>query len=214
MSRHIWTAAALDMLRKLYPHRSAKECADMLGIKEKSVQYAAAKYSIRKSAEWIAERSRLAMQRPDHPAHLSRFQPGLIPHNKGKLHPAKGRSIETQFKPGNKPHSWNPIGHDRVTKEGYLQRKTADTGCTRRDYVSVHHLVWRMHGRIVPPKHALIFIDGNKRNFDINNLAVIHRADLMRKNSVHNHGPEIAKAYQLIGAINRQINRKAKEQRA
>ena len=62
-----------------------------------------------------------------------------------------------------------------VLPEGYLQRKMADTGVTRRDYVNVHHLIWREAGNDIPPGHILIFRDGNKANFALENLELITR---------------------------------------
>ena len=64
-----------------------------------------------------------------------------------------------------------------------------------------------MHGHHIPAGHALVFRDGNKRNFDIHNLELVPRAELMRRNSLHRHGPDIARAYQLVSALNRKINR-------
>ena len=211
MTRHRWTAAELDTLRRLYPVEPARVIADRLGLSVKQVYSKASGLGLNKPGDWIAERSRRLMEDPNHPGRRTWFKPGAEPHNKGKPHPARGRSAETQFKPGMVPHTWRPIGHERVSKDGYLQRKVADTGVTRRDYVPVHHLVWRMHGRDIPPLHALCFADGDKRNFDINNLELVHRSNLMRRNSVHRHGAEIASAYQLLGAIKRQLHRKTKE---
>jgi hypothetical protein len=95
-----------------------------------------------------------------------------------------------------------------MSDDGYLQRKISDSHITRRDYVGWHHLVWRMHDREIPPGHALVFRDGDRTNCDINNLECISRGELMRRNSVHNYGPEIATLTQLRGAITRQINRR------
>lgn len=210
----IWTTERDAELRRLYPDNSAAECAALMGVDTKAVEYRSKRLGLYKSRDWIRERARQAMERPDHPARQTRIQPGAVPWNKGSHYVAGGRSAETRFKTGNRPHTWNPIGHERETKDGYLQRKVRDTRVTRRDYAMVHHLVWRMHGHSIPPGHALCFIDGDKRNFDINNLELVPRADLMRRNSVHNHGPEVAKAYQLIGALRLQINKREKESRA
>ena len=210
MSRHRWTAAELDTLRRLYPVEPARIIAEQLGLPIKKVYSKAHTLGLNKPGEWMAERSRRLMEDPNHPGRRTWFKAGAEPHNKGKPHPARGRAVETQFKKGMRPHTWQPIGHTRETKDGYLQRKVSDTRCTRRDYVGIHHLVWRMHGRDIPPLHALCFIDSNKRNFDINNLELVPRAELMRRNSVHRHGPEVARAYQLIGAVRRQINRRSR----
>lgn len=205
-----WTDAEVETLRRLFPDHTAREIAAALGRGVRQIHHKAHRLGLRKSPEWIAEHARAAMADPGHPARRTQWPAGHEPYNKGKPHPTRGRSAETQFRPGNRPHTWQPIGSDRASKEGYLQRKVSDTGVTRRDYVPVHHLVWRMHGREIPPQHALVFRDGDKRNFDINNLELVHRAELMRRNSVHRHGPEVAKAYQLIGAVRRQINRRTR----
>ncbi len=138
------------------------------------------------------------------------FEPGMVPWNKGKAFDSGGLSHETRFKAGHLPKNYKPLGSERVSKEGYLQRKMTDTGYPPRDWVPVHHLVWRDAGREIPPGHVLRFIDGNNRNFALDNLETIHRAELMKRNSVHNYGPEIAQLVQLRGAITRQINRRSK----
>lgn len=202
-----WTDDEVAELRRLFPDHTAREISERTGRGVRSIELKARQLGLRKTSEWIAERARAAMADPSHPARRTQWQTGNAPYNKGKPHPARGRTLETMFQPGHRPHTWMPIGSDRTSKEGYLQRKTADTGCTRRDYALIHHLVWRMHGHHIPAGHALVFRDGNKRNFDIHNLELVTRAELMRRNSVHRHGPDIARAYQLVGALNRKINR-------
>lgn len=207
-----WTDDEVAELRRLFPDHTAREISERTGRGVRSIELKARQLGLRKTSEWIAERARAAMADPSHPARRTQWQTGNAPYNKGKPHPARGRTLETMFQPGHRPHTWMPIGSDRTSKEGYLQRKTADAGCTRRDYAPVHHLVWRMHGRTVPAGYALCFIDGDKRNFDINNLELVHRSELMRRNSVHRLPKEAALAYQLVGCIRRQINRRTRQQ--
>jgi hypothetical protein len=208
MNRKTWREEEIAVLKEMYQTESAKDIAARLGCTLSQVQNKAWSLGLKKSREVIAELSRRAMADPNHPGRRHQFRKGLTPWNKGLHWESGGRSFETRFKPGNKPHSWNPVGHEREVKGGYLQRKIQDTGCTRRDYVMVHHLVWREAGREIPPGHALVFKDGNKRNFSLDNLELISRAELMRRNSVHNYGPEIARVHQLQGAIMRQINKR------
>lgn len=214
IARQMWSESEVAELRRLYPDYPAHEIAERLGVTTKRVQTKAHKLGLCKSPEWIAERTRQAMADPNHPGRAHQFKPGLIPHNKGKPHPSTGRAIETQFKPGNVPHTWNPIGHERETKDGYLQRKVSDTGDRKRDYVMLHHLVWRLHGLRVPASHALTFRDGDKRNFDINNLELLTRAELMARNTVHRLPKEVARAVQLVGALRRQINKREQAEHA
>lgn len=204
--RHIWEDFEVDALMKLYPHFSAAEIATTLGVTEKAVQIKAKTLGLKKTPEWIAERARKRSIQPGHGGIAHRFTKGQTPWNAGTAGTGLMTGNSGSFKTGHMPQTWRPIGATRIA-DGYLQRKIADTRCTRRDYVCIHHLVWRMHGRSIPRGHALVFIDGNKLNVDINNLQLISRAELMRRNTTHRHGPEIAQLSQLIGAIKRQINR-------
>lgn len=109
------------------------------------------------------------------------FPKGTKPWNKGK----KGISYEgckaTQFKPGNVPHTWVPIGSERITKDGYVQIKIQD-GKKQKNWRSKHILVWEKHNGPLPEGHAIIFGDRDKRNFDLDNLVLVSRAQLVRMN--------------------------------
>lgn len=208
MSSKNWTEDETAVLHELYPTVASKDIAAKLGRTPRQVLEKAWSLGIKKTREAIAELARRSMADPNHPGRRHQFSKGLTPWNKGLQWESGGRSVETRFKPGQKPHTWNPIGHEREIKGGYLQRKMQDTGCTRRDYVMVHHLIWRAADREIPPGNALVFKDGNKRNFSLDNLELVSRAELMRRNSVHNYGPDIARIHQLQGAITRQINKR------
>ena len=103
-----------------------------------------------------------------------RFVKGNIPHPNAR---SKGPN-KTSFKKGQMPHNWHPIGHERVTSEGYLQRKLQDTGDTVNDYVEVHRIIWTEHNGPIPDKHVVIFKDGDRSNVSIENLMLIDRGDL------------------------------------
>lgn len=145
---------------------------------------------------------------PETTARFARFHKGMVPWNKGKHYVAGGRSAETRFKPGSKPQTWVPVGTERVTKEGYLQRKVTDTGYTPADFVEVHRLLWEQHHGPIPADHAVVFRNNDRRDIRIENLELVSRADLMRRNSVHTRmPPELARLVQLRGALIRKINR-------
>ena len=189
MSHRAWSDAELAALRRMYTTHAAAEIGAAIGRSKPAVHNMARALGLRKSPEWVADRARMRMQDPSHPGYRTRFAPGHVTWNAGM----KGLQLSpaTQFKPGQRPQTWRPIGTNRTSKEGYLQRKIADTGCSRRDYVPVHHLVWRMHGGTIPPGHALAFRNGNKAHIDINNLELITRAELMARNTVHNLPPRL-----------------------
>lgn len=209
-ARAFWSPEEDAALRRIYPSKTAEECARWIGRSANAIHDRAHKLGLRKSREWIAEQSRLRMLDPNHPARQAQFRAGQTAWNKDM----KGLQLGGEagwFKPGTRQgraaQLWQPIGSDRRSKEGYLQRKISDTGCTRRDFVPVHHLVWRMHGRSIPPGHALVFRDGDKTNIDINNLELLTRADLMRRNTLHRYPAEVKAAIHALAALTRKINK-------
>lgn len=212
MSRKTWTEDEIAVLQELYPYTRSKDIAERLGCTTQQVLDKAWRLGLKKSREAIARMAREAIEQPEHPGRRTQFKKGVEPWNKGTHYQAGGRSAETQFKAGTRNGraaiNWMPIGSERVRSDGYLERKLTDTGVTRRDFVCIHHIIWREAGREIPPGHALVFKDGNKRNFALDNLELVSRAELMRRNSVHNYGPEIARIHQLQGAITRQINKR------
>jgi hypothetical protein len=109
------------------------------------------------------------------------FPKGLTPWNKGM----KGLSFPgmkaTQFKKGNKPANWRPLGSERVSKDGYIEVKVAD-GRLNKNWKAKHILLWEEQNGPVPPGHVIVFGDGNKRNFDLGNLLLVSRAQLARIN--------------------------------
>ena len=107
------------------------------------------------------------------------FKKGQVPHNKGKKMPDNGKP--TWFKKGHKPMNWAPIGSERVNGDGYVDVKVAD-GKLQHNWRAKHVLTWEEHNGPLPKGHAIIFGDGNNRNFDIENLICVTRADLARLN--------------------------------
>jgi hypothetical protein len=205
-----WSDSEIALLRERYPDEDTVELAKTLGRLPDRVIKKACLMGIGKSDAY--QKARYEKMRA---AGLQKqFMKGAIPWNKGIVYHAEGRSVDHQFQPGHRPQNWLPIGSERMTK-GYLERKVTDTGDTSHDFRLVHHLVWEEAGRgAVPVNHALVFRDGNRRNTDLDNLELVSRDELMRRNSCHNYGPEIAQLCQLVGAINRKINNVTKPKAA
>ena len=78
----------------------------------------------------------------------------------------------------------------------------------------LHRENWKKkHGKYPKNGQAIIFIDGNKLNCDISNLALITRQELMLKNSVHNLPAPLRQVIQLTGALRRRVNERSKQRR-
>lgn len=121
------------------------------------------------------------------------FAKGDVPHNKGKhCAPRRGgnhpNARRTQFKKGNLPHNTNYLGHERLSKDGYIEisvdERNPHTGFERH-YVLKHKWLWEQINGRVPDGHALKCLDGNRTNCDPSNWEMIPRELLPRLNGRH-----------------------------
>lgn len=218
MKRRPWTPEQVDALRRLYPDHSAEVVGKVLGRAPGSVHQKAQKLGIQKSEAFKAsDRSGRIQRGKQHPAMVaSRFQPGQAPWNKGTSYVAGGRSAETRFRKGNKPHTTLPIGSYRINPDGHLQRKVAEvSGSNSKRWRNVSELVWVAAHGPVPPKHIVVFKPGMRTNvlelITLDRVECISLAENARRNHPRNRDPELARLVQLKGAITRQVNRIARE---
>ncbi len=211
MTRTIWTPAMVAELRRLYPDTRTRDIAEQMGLRQSQVQYKAEKLGLRKPPETIARLAREAMQNPNHQGRRTQFAPGHKTWNTGM----KGLDIggkATRYKQGNRSGKaleiYQPIGTERVSKDGYVQRKINDDMPLQRRWRAVHTLIWEAANGPLPAGHLVVFRNGDKRDFRLENLELISRAENMRRNSYHNNYPkEIGTVIQLRGALQRKINR-------
>ena len=143
-----------------------------------------------------------------------RFKPGHEAWNKGKKN-VNGYSA-TRFVPGNKPQTWQPIGTERIDKDGNLTVKVSDEGNRRDRWCPVHRLVWIAANGPIPAGHFVVFKPGMKTaiktEITLDRLECVTRSENMKRNSVHTkYPPELQRLAQLRGAITRQINKRQKE---
>ena len=108
------------------------------------------------------------------------FKKGHIPANKGKKGIC-GRGCEkTWFKKGHTPSNHKPVGSERIdSKDGYVLIKVAEP----RTWKHKHRVIWEQHHGPIPKDYVVIFLDGDKQNLDINNLALITRNELKIMNN-------------------------------
>lgn len=89
----------------------------------------------------------------------------------------------TRFKNGGMPHNGHqPIGTERVDKkDGYVWVKVAERKSRKNsahdNWVQKHRLVWERHNGKIPEGHMVVFIDGDRTNCDIGNLAIMKSSE-------------------------------------
>lgn len=211
--RQPWTDDQVEQLRARYPHEKTEDIATDLKRTVGRVYQKAAALGLKKSAEYLSSPDACRLRRGDHPGVAHQFKPGQPTWNKGMSYAAGGRSLETQFKPGSRPHTWRPIGSVRVTQDGTLQRKISDAkGNTCKRWRGVHELVWvALHGP-VPPKHIVVFKPGMRtvdpEQITIDRVECITLAENMKRNTRHNLPKPLADLIALKAAVTRQINKR------
>jgi hypothetical protein len=135
-----------------------------------------------------------------------RFKPGHIPFNKGKE--GLGGWEPTQFKKGHKPHNYKPVGTERVNGDDYVDIKVADPNKWR----AKHILVWEKENGPVPKGHVIIFGDGNRRNFEPDNLILVSRKQLstLNKNKLIQNNADLTRVGLAIADIYQKISDRKK----
>lgn len=117
------------------------------------------------------------------------FVKGQESHNKGKRCPeGKGgrhpNARRTQFVKGERRgvavKLYKPIGTERLSKDGYRERKIHDGMPLQSRWRAVHLVEWEAVNGPIPKGHALKCLDGNRQNCDPSNWECVPRAILPR----------------------------------
>lgn len=210
--------AVADIMRTHYPHQSSDDVAELLGCSVPRVYQLAAALGLKKTAAYFAsDMSGRVRKGTQHPRmRLSRFKLGDQPWNKGVSYQAGGRAKETQFKAGQRPHTWKPVGTLRICG-GQLERKTSERkGANHMRWEPVARLVWQAAHGPVPDGHIVVFRPGLKtlvlEEITLERIECISRQENARRNVSWNRHPETAHLMHLRGQINRQVKRITREQ--
>lgn len=219
MNGRAWTTDDDENMRINYPDFPTFLVAYVLDRPVSSVYGRAHLLGLRKSQKYLDSKWACRLRRGEHVGKGTQFKKGQVPHNKGLRRPgwAPGRMRETQFKKGERhgraAQVYQPIGSERISKDGYLQRKINNDMPFQQRWRGVHILLWEEHLGPLPPGFAVCFKNGDKTGIRIDNLALVSRSELMRRNSYHNRYPkEIARLIQLRGALVRTINRRTRNE--
>lgn len=91
---------------------------------------------------------------------------------------------------------WNrkPIGYERFHIDGYVMVKVAEPN----KFKLKHVFIWENANGPVPDKHVIRFKDGNKTNFNLDNLACISLGANARLNKQYKHGAADAELKPLL----------------
>lgn len=107
----------------------------------------------------------------------ARFKKGQEPWNKGLIGVVTG-GTQTQFKKGDLPSNTLEIGTEILRGDGYIYVKIDNPNVWKQK----HHIIWEEHNGPIPAEHVVLFGDGDKTNFNIDNLILISRVQLLTLN--------------------------------
>lgn len=216
--RERWTQLDEQLLRDCYATVPTANLARTLGRPAHKVQAKAIRMGLRKTHECKAQMARMAILQPDHPGRRTQFSKGLRPWNTGTKGLAGQHEgcRQTQFKPGDKPHTTMPVGAYRLDPDGYLQVKYSETpGSPTRRWMGVHRWVWEQAHGPTPEGHVVVFKPGRfttvLEQITLDAVELITRRELMARNSIHQMPPELADVSRLRGTLTRAINQRQRE---
>lgn len=144
-----------------------------------------------------------------------RFEKGHIPDNKGKTwdeympKDSQDRSRKTTFKKGNKPLNAVDIGEESMRYSGskpddlgYVHVKVCD-GKGNKNWVPKQRVIYEQHYGPIPKGHKVIFADGNRFNFDIDNLVLVSSSEelIMNQRNLRYDDQDLTKTGHLIAKV-------------
>ena len=138
---------------------------------------------------------------------LGYYKKGSVPANKGKNQTeymsaeAIAKTKATRFKKGNTPHNTNYDGHERISKDGYIEIRIS-----KGNYKLKHLYNWELKNGKLPIGHCLACIDGDKKNTSPDNWELITRVENMYRNSSQNYPKEVIPSMVLVNKIKNKLN--------
>jgi hypothetical protein len=211
-TRKMWTAQEDERMRELYPDAPPAALCAEFKRSINAIYNRARLLGLRRSRKYLESPHACRLRRDRSIGQATQFKPGDKPWNTGMKGYAPPESEATRFPKGHMPHNWVPVGTEVINDEGYLKRKVTDTRCTRTDWKFVHVMIWEQHHGPVPKGHAVVFLNRNKTDLRIENLEILTRAELMRRNSIHRYPEELRQVMKLAGKLRRTIEAQREEQ--
>ena len=138
-----------------------------------------------------------------------RFKKGNVPHNKGKKGLYYKGCEKTWFKKGQVSINHKPVGSERIDVDGYTLIKVSEPN----KWQLKHRVIYEKAYGPIPSNMAVIFLDKNKRNFNINNLALVSREELaiINKNNFIKENAALSRAGVNVAKVKNKINKLKKE---
>ena len=158
--QHRWTDEEKEYLASIVKGKTYKE---LLALMNEKFDY-----------EFSSQQIESALRRYNlKTGNTGQFKKYQEPWNKG-LKGYMGAN-KTSFKKGTIPPNYKPVGTERFAKDGYIEVKVKDPNVWELKHRYIYE---KYHGKI-PNGYNVIFADKNISNFDIDNLILVSKAEML-----------------------------------
>ena len=158
--QHRWTDEEKEYLASIVKGKTYKE---LLALMNEKFDY-----------EFSSQQIESALRRYNlKTGNTGQFKKYQEPWNKG----LKGYigANKTSFKKGTIPPNYKPVGTERFAKDGYIEVKVKDPNV----WELKHRYIYKKHYGEIPNGYNVIFADKNISNFDIDNLILVSKAEML-----------------------------------
>lgn len=192
MKKNKWTDEVVQFMIDNYKGRDNIELANLLNDK----------FNMNTNEDRVSnEKSKLKKRGIDLTTGINRgcFKKGHIPINKGTKGMFNIGGNKTSFKKGNIPHNHREVGEERIGKDDYIEIKVEEPS----KWKLKHRHIYEQHYGFITKGYKVIFLDGNKRNFDISNLKAIspHEELIMNEYNLRFNKKELTESGYIIAQI-------------
>lgn len=137
----------------------------------------------------------------------TRFKKGQASWNKGKnMSPEQYEKCKrTMFQKGNLSNA-RPIGDERIEIDGYTYIKVKQPN----KWVLKHRWLYEKEKGKIPKGYNLIFADGNKQNFHLDNLILVSNAELfiINQKGLYKQDKELTKVGVTVAKVLDRVNKR------
>lgn len=197
--RHRWSEEEIHYLREVAPGRLRSEVTEMLNdkfnleLRLKQVESTMKRFKIKNGID-------------------ARFKKGQESYNKGKPGYANEKNIATRFKKGSVPINKKPVGSEQIRtfkrRGPGIYVKIAEPNVWREKNL----VVWEEHNGPIPKGVVITYLDGNRLNTDIDNLAMITKEEhlMMIRKGLRSNDTELTRVGTNIAKVIVATNDKSK----
>jgi hypothetical protein len=191
--RKFWTVEEKDLLRLHYPDNRSEDIVRLFpGRTVTTIGQQANVLGLKKSESFMKSPLSGRISKENDIGVKTRYSKNCPGWNKGKSQSeymsqeSIDKTKKGRFKKGQDPHNTVPIGHERVSRDGYLEVKVRHEKGNGKNgnFVAKHRLIYIEKFGPIPDNMNVEFIDGDKFNIDPENLILRSKKENLLNNSM------------------------------